>query len=168
METLAAISDTAFSTWVRESDTIFAYPMFILLHTIGLAIVVGMSSIVALLILGSAPSPVLAATKPMFTYIWAGFGLNAASGFVLMAADAPTMTTNPVMWVKFVFIVAVIVMMRRVQRGVAGIDAPAGRIDIRPRPGKVLATATLLCWLAAIVTGRLTAYIGPVAALMVE
>ena len=164
MEILAAISNTAFSTWVRESDSLFGYPMFILLHTIGLAIVVGLSSIVALLILGSAPDSILASTRSMFRYIWTGFAINAVSGFVLFAADATTMAVNPVMWIKFAFIVAVIVMMRRVQRAVGTAPVTA---RIVPRPGKLLASATLLCWLAAIITGRLTAYLGPSAGLMI-
>src|SRR3970040_616229 len=103
MEILAAVSDSPFSPWIRESESLFGYPMFILLHTIGLAIVVGVSSVVALLMLSGAPRSVLAATRGMFPVMWTGFGINAVSGLVLMAADAPTLAMNPVMWVKFGF-----------------------------------------------------------------
>lgn len=166
MELLAAISNTSFSTWVRESGSLLGYPTFILLHTVGLAILVGLSSIVALLVLGAAPRNVLAATRGLFPYMWAGFAINAASGLILLAADAPTLAMNRVMWVKFVFIVAVIPIMRGMQHYVVA-DGPAARVPSLRR-GRLLASAALACWLAAIVTGRLTAYIGSVPGFLVE
>lgn len=163
MEFLSAISNTAFATWVRESGSLFGYPGFILLHTIGLATLVGLSSIVALLVLGSAPAAVLGAVRPIFRWIWAGFALNAASGLVLFAADAPSMFLNRVMWVKFVFVVAAVLIVRALQHRVA-FAAAGGTVAIAGSrsSGRWLATATLLCWVGAIVTGRLTAYIGPI------
>ena len=41
MELLQSINNTAFSQWVRESDSLLAYPAFITLHTAGLAVLVG-------------------------------------------------------------------------------------------------------------------------------
>lgn len=157
MELLAAISQTSVGTWVRESGSLLGYPTFILLHTVGLAILVGLSSIVALLVLGSAPRDVLAATRRLFPYMWFGFALNAASGLILMSADAPTLAMNRVMWVKFVFIVAVIPILRSLRRYV---DEPVAGRARPPAHPRLLAGATLACWLGAIVTGRLTAYIG--------
>lgn len=163
MDALSAVSNTAFATWVRESASLFGYPGFILLHTFGLATLVGLSSIVALLVLGTAPRPVLAATRPLFPWIWAGFAINAVSGLVLFAADAPTMFLNRVMWVKFGFVIAAVVIVRRLQRQVAAAAIDTGSAPDAPAAGgRWLATATLLCWVGAIVTGRLTAYIGPV------
>jgi hypothetical protein len=158
MELLAAISRTSLGTWVRESGSLLGYPTFILLHTVGLAILVGLSSIVALLVLGSAPRSVLTATRVLFPYMWLGFVINAASGLILMSADAPTLAMNRVMWVKFVFIVAVIPILRRLRRYVG--EEPSADARRIPARGRLLAAATLACWLGAIVTGRLTAYIG--------
>ena len=170
MQILEAINNTAFSIWLRESSSLFAYPMFILAHTIGLAIVVGLSSILALLILGSAPRAVLAATRPVFPFLWAGFVINAMSGLVLIIADAPTMATNRVMWIKFGFIIPAVVIMRRVQRLVvaAGDTQTVPAAAARVNSGKLLAAGALACWLGAIITGRLTAYFGPVAGLLGE
>lgn len=165
MDILASISDTAFAAWVRESGSLFAYPMFILLHTVGLAILVGLSSIVALLVIGAAPAAVLQATQPLFRYIWVGFGINAGSGLVLVMADAPTMAMNPIMWIKFVFIVTAVIVIGRLRRLVSPHPGVPPGVGAR---GKALAGATLACWVGAIVTGRLTAYFGPVAGLLVE
>ena len=41
MEYLAALEGSAFSTWLRESTSIWAYPTVLTLHTVGLAVLVG-------------------------------------------------------------------------------------------------------------------------------
>ena len=158
MELLAAISQTSLGTWIRESGSLLGYPTFIMLHTVGLAILVGLSSIVALLVLGSAPRSVLAATRRLFPYMWLGFVINAVSGLILMSADAPTLAMNRVMWVKFVFIVAVIPILWSLRRYVG--EQASEQATRPPARGRLLAGATLFCWVGAIVTGRLTAYIG--------
>jgi len=163
---LAALNDSAFSAWIRESDSLFAYPAFITLHTLGLALVVGLSAIVALLILASAPASTLAATRPLFRVIWTGFAINALSGAVLVAADPLTMLFNPIMWAKFGFIFVAVGMLARLQRLVGRADADAA-ITAGVVP-KLMAAATLACWVGSIVTGRLTAYFGPVAGLLVN
>ena len=163
---LAAINDSAFSAWIRESDSLFAYPGFITLHTMGLAVVVGLSAIVALLVLGSAPVSTLAATRPLFRAIWLGFAINALSGAVLIAADPLTMLFNPIMWTKFGFILVAVTLLARLQRLVGLAGADTGRTaGVTP---KLMAAAILVCWAGSIVTGRLTAYFGPVAGLMVD
>jgi hypothetical protein len=164
---LTAINDSAFSAWIRESDSLFAYPAFITLHTLGLALVVGLSAIVAVLVLRSAPAATLAGTRPMFRVMWLGFAINALSGLVLTAADPHTMLFNPVMWTKFAFIFVAVAMLGRLQRLVI-VSASALPATAPALSTKVLAAATLACWVGSIVTGRLTAYFGPVAGLIVE
>jgi hypothetical protein len=72
-----------------------------------------------------------------------------------------------VMGFKFVFVVAAVVIMRRLQRLVTAGELPAPGV-LAPRPSKLLASAALLCWLGAIITGRLTAYFGPVAGFIAD
>jgi hypothetical protein len=116
------------------------------------------SSIVALLVLSSAPRTVLTATRRLFPWMWTGFAINAVSGLVLLAADAPSLVMNRVMWVKLVFIVLMIPIMRGMQRYVSA-DPPGPVLPVSR--AKLLASAALACWLGAIVTGRLTAYFAP-------
>lgn len=165
MDFLQSINDSALSSWVRESESLWAYPAFITLHTAGLALLVGLNGAAAVLILISVPRATLAGFAHMFRYMWLGFTVNAITGVVLVAADATTMVINPVMWVKLTFVAAAVVLLILIQRVVfseplAPNAGPVGAV------GKGLALASLLCWLGAIAAGRLTAYIGPVAGLL--
>ena len=54
MGLLEAIEASGISTWVRESRSLFAYPMVLTLHTFGLAVIVGSSAVVDLRLLGFA------------------------------------------------------------------------------------------------------------------
>lgn len=162
MDLLQSINDTAFSSWIRESDSLFAYPAFITLHTAGLAVLVGINAVANALILTSSPRRDIAPVARFFPVMWAGFAINAVTGVALVAADATTMALNPVMWVKFGFVIAAVVVLRRIQHHVL---SPARAADPRPvdGTGRALAVASFVCWFGAIAAGRLTAYLGPVA-----
>ncbi len=56
----AWIEDSALSTWIRETPSIFAYPAIITLHTIGMGFLAGGSMAIDLRILGFAPRMQLA------------------------------------------------------------------------------------------------------------
>jgi len=92
-----------------------------------------------------------------------GFLINAVTGTALFMKAATTYGTNPDFYVKLVFValgMIVLVVMRFVV-----FNDP--QLESRPVRwwAKLLAWASLFCWFGAIVTGRLIAYVGPVAGL---
>ncbi len=60
---LRSLEETSFSTWLRESNSIFAFYFILLFHTFGLALLVGANAIVDLRILGVAANLPLAPLK---------------------------------------------------------------------------------------------------------
>src|SRR5688572_23424359 len=92
---LVDLSGTTFARWINESESLFAYPGMLFFHTFGLAIVVGISIAVDLRLLGFATRIPLASMRALFRYLWLGFWINAASGAMLFAADAPRKAQNP-------------------------------------------------------------------------
>jgi hypothetical protein len=147
------------SIFVRESASLFAFPGFLFVHTLGVSIVAGGSAILALALIGVWPSSSLRPLERLYPIIWFGFWINLITGVGLLLADASTKGTNPVFWMKMVCVVAGVVLMARIRRQVfsapaAGADAPV------PAQAKVLAWASLVCWFGAIVAGRLIAYVG--------
>ena len=52
---LHALQDSAFSAWVVGSDSIWAYPMILTMHTVGLGIVVGAAVVIDFRLLGVGP-----------------------------------------------------------------------------------------------------------------
>ena len=148
---------TPLATWTRESPSIWAYPTVLTLHTVGLAIVVGLGSAVDLRLLGVARRVPLPSLLPAFRLILWGFVLNFATGVLLFIADATHKAGQPVLYVKLACIAVALwttVVARRVlasdvsQRG----EEPAG-------PVRRLAALSLFLWAAAITAGRLMAYL---------
>jgi len=160
MEFLVRLEQTGFSTWIRESTSIFAFPSILLLHTIGMGVVVGINAGIDLRILGIAPALPLAPMEKFLPILWVGFWVNAVTGVVLVIVDATTKLSNPDFYVKMVFIALAIINLRMLRNRV--FRDPL--IDRQPLStnAKVLAVTSLIFWLGAITAGRLMAYVGPI------
>ena len=158
MDFLLRLEQLGFSEWIRESSSIFAFPTVLLLHTIGMGVAVGISAGIDLRILGIAPALPLAPMEKFIPLLWLGFWVNAATGVVLVIADATRTLTNPDFYVKMVFIALALINLRLLRNRV--LRDPA--IDKAPlsAQAKLLAATSLFLWLAAITTGRLMVYVG--------
>jgi hypothetical protein len=159
MEFLMRVEATGLSTWLRESPSIWAFPTVLTLHTLGLGLVVGGSSILSLRILGSAPCMPVKPLERLFSIIWIGFTVNAASGVLLFVKAATTAGISVLFWTKIGIIVTAMIVVVRMRAAV--FTGP--EIDDRAVSGKAkaLAAASIVLWLAVIVAGRLLAYVGP-------
>ena len=116
MEFLQQIQNTAFGQWVT-SDSIFAFPAILLLHTYGMGILVGLVAGIDLLILGLAPALRLAPLKKCFPIIWVAFAVNAITGTMLFLGDAITMA-NSDFAAKMVFVALGVINLRVIQKRV--------------------------------------------------
>jgi hypothetical protein len=160
MDLLAHLEHSGVVTWVHESTSLFAYPSILLLHTIGMALVVGIAAAIDLRILGFAPAVPLAPMEKFLPVLWTGFWINAVTGTVLFALDARAKATTPDFLIKMAFIALGLINLRLIRTRV--FRDPG--LDTRPLTiqAKVLAGASLFFWLGAIVSGRLLAYVGPI------
>ena len=151
------------SVWVRESGSLWAFPMFLFVHTLGMSIVAGGSTFISFALLGLWPRGPIKPLERLYPVMWWGFGFNLFTGVGLFCADATTRAVNLDFWVKLVFVAAGVFLMVRTRKTVFGNPA----LDNGPVPSnaKTLAYGSLVCWFGAIVAGRLIAYVGPVAGL---
>ena len=152
---MAALEASAFSAWIRESPSIWAYPTILTLHTVGLGILVGASWMVDLRVLGFARALPASVLSRAFPAMWAGFWLNAITGLLLFAGDPTKATTTLFMWklaMVAVGVVLVIVLKRKLHGQAPGVEMV--------NPGvRALAAASLVLWIAAIAAGRWMAYV---------
>jgi hypothetical protein len=153
---LVDLSATTFARWINESESLFAYPGMLFFHTFGLAIVVGISIAVDLRLLGFATRIPLASMRALFRYLWLGFWINAVSGAMLFAADAPRKAQNPLFEIKLALVALGVMVTAFVYRHLLRVEREP-RETSRTGP-RLMAIASLLIWTAAIAAGRLIAY----------
>ena len=157
MEFLIWLENTAFSTAVRESTSLWGYGGVLIVHGMGMAVAVGISTMIGLRVLGFAPSIPLEPMEKFFTFIWVGFWVNALSGAVIMMSHPTTAFTNWVMYIKLASIAIAVMILRVLQTHV--FRNPGSRHPV-PINAKMLAGTLLFLWAVAITAGRLTAYFG--------
>jgi len=159
----ATLENSGIGTWVRESGSIWSYPTIIFLHSVGMALLVGLSAMIDVRLLGFAPGIPLAPLRKLFPLLWIGFWINAISGVLLLVADAGTFMVAPLFGIKIALIVCAIASMQLIRRQLS-VDGVGTLVNVSTY-GKLLAATSLVFWTAALTAGRLTAYIGPAVAL---
>jgi hypothetical protein len=157
MGLLAWLETLPTSTFVRESNSLWAFPMFLCVHTVALSIIAGGGAMISFALLGLWPSTSIKPLERLYPYMSVAFIVSLFTGLGLLLADATNRGANPVFWIKMLFVIVGVTATLRMRRVV--FQAPD--IDQRtPEGGKMLAWATLICWFGAILGGRLIAYVG--------
>ncbi len=154
---LEFIENMAFSQWVKNAPTIWAFPTILIVHTLGMSMVAGVSAMISLVVLGFWPAVPIKPFERAFPVLWWGFGINAVSGTMMLVADATTKLTTVDFYLKMAFVFAGLYVLIRMRRQI--FDDP--QLDKAPVTGsaKMLAWASLACWFGAITAGRLLAYV---------
>src|SRR5262245_49369140 len=103
MDFLTSIEQSGFSIWIRESGSIWAYPTILVMHTIGMSFVAGLSGLIDLRLLGLWPAMRIKPLENLYGLMWGGFWINAITGTMLLIGDASTKLRNPDFYIKMVF-----------------------------------------------------------------
>ncbi|MEJ1160571.1 hypothetical protein [Prosthecomicrobium sp. N25] len=158
-----------FSSWLREGNFIaepFAtYYVLLGLHAIGMAMVVGISFMLASRVLGFQLVVSLVEARRLLGLAWWGFWLNLISGLLLILAQPRREMMTPLFWGKMLMIVVAVWGLRALGRGLESAR-PAGRgaadvVELVPHAVRVAAAVVSLAWILAIVSGRLVGYTQP-------
>jgi hypothetical protein len=152
----AWLEGTALSVWLREEPSLMAFPFTLILHTVGLAFLVGANVAIDARILGLARGVPLLSLRRYYRAMWAGFWVNAASGVLLLIAYPTKALTNPVFYGKLAMIAVALVLASMIRRQMMSGEVASG--VTAPPPLKLLAIASLACWGISITAGRFLAY----------
>jgi hypothetical protein len=151
------LENSDLAIWVKSSPSIFAYTAVLTAHAIGLAIVVGCSTVVALRLLGKARSIPLTALESLYGYIWFGFFINLISGILLFIPEATSQAKMIAFQGKILLIIVgmIVGQLLRVRyfRDTASVNA-----GVVTPIGRKLAITSLVVWYLALIVGRLTGY----------
>ena len=150
------LENTDLAMWVGLS--LWAYPSLLALHIVGLAVVVGIFAMRDLSLLGVARGVLPAQFVIPVRLAFAGFVLNAISGFLLFTSQASIFAASTAFQVKISCIVIGMLLAWRIQRRLSASGGEGE--DATVASTYWLAAASLACWLLAISAGRLIAYLG--------
>jgi hypothetical protein len=149
------VETTALSTFIRESASLWVFPFILILHTWGLAFLVGANVAIDARALGVALAVPFWSLDRYYRVMWVGFWINAVSGVLLLIAYPTKALTNPVFYVKLLMIAAALVLAGRIRLFMQPGSGSAGAGRTVPAS---LAIASLACWAIAIFAGRFLAY----------
>jgi hypothetical protein len=148
-------------TWVGVlvAESLWGYPIFETIHTLGMAMMIGSLGLINLRVLGYKPELPLLDTRQLLPLAWLGFTLNAISGAALFTSDAVYF------WGKYTFRIKLILIIlgginaallgRRVFREAAARTAGPPPVATGT---KWIAFLSLVFWFGAVIAGRLIAY----------
>lgn len=148
IEIFSWIEQTPVSVWVRES--LWAFPLWLILHAIGMGFLAGGGIILGLRRAGIADLAPIAAFSGFGKLLWASFFLSLVSGLFLLAAYPAKAMTNPVFALKFICLGAGFLLLRLAVRTPEQVE-PSW-------PARTLAVVGALGIIAAIFAGRFLAY----------
>ena len=154
---IEAIENSAYAVWVRESPSIFAYTTVLSLHAIGLAIIVGIHTLLALRLLGFVKAIPLAPMRKLFPWMYLGFAINLFSGSSLLVANLTNDLGNWLFICKLVFIALAMINLELTRMWVFDRPVIAAPGEL-PKHSRTVAIAALVLWGLAMVAGRFTAY----------
>lgn len=150
------LETSALSEWLSLS--MLGFPMLIALHSVGMAVVVGLSLVVTLRLFGLLDAVAETVIDRFLTVAVWGFTLNLLTGVLLFVTRASDYLSSVVFVVKMSLVLlsaAVLFWLRLrlrsdVEQGVASFG------DSVARNMSLVATAA---WFGAVIAGRLIAYL---------
>jgi|TARA_B100000959_G_C14986927_1_gene626056 hypothetical protein len=152
LEALARFEETGFSIWMRESGVAFFGTLT--LHSLAMALVIGINIALNLRLLGFAPRIALPPFRSFFPLHWYGVVAISISGALLLCAYPAKALTNPVFYLKLVSLLSALAIARHFQTSVLQHEV-AGDGSARI---KMTASLSLILWAITITAGRFLAY----------
>jgi hypothetical protein len=135
-------------------------------HAIGMAVMVGLALILDARLLGRFADIPYSSLQRFLGVAWVGFGINFLSGSALFTTgsatkyiwDAEKNHWNWIFMSKMSFVILGAITAALLQNAV-GRDSATWGSGPAPANVRVIAYLSIVFWVTAIVTGRLTAYI---------
>jgi hypothetical protein len=157
MNVIEWLADSPYAMWVDES---WGWPLALTIHALGMAVVVGLMSIIGLRLLGAFRAIPYTSLNKLIPLIWIAVVFQAISGFTLWMSKPGQYLGDVMFDTKFsLVIIATIAMVyfHIIIRREAPAWEAAGTV---PSRALKIAAASWFLWAAVTVGGRLTAYLG--------
>lgn len=151
------IESTALAEWVRTS--LVGYPLVLTLHSVGMAIIVGLVMVVDLRLIGRFERIPLTVLDNLLRLAWYGFAINLITGAMIFTSQAVFYFSSPTYLLKMLMVIGGVTVAAYMQPILRREAAGWGGTSGVPQGIRTLATASLVMWSMTIITGRFTAYL---------
>jgi hypothetical protein len=134
--------------FMRSSQVVF--PIFEIIHLIGLALFVGTLLLTDLGLLGIAlrRQPIHQAAAALAPWTWTGFAILLLTGPFMFIAQAAKWHDNPVFWIKMLLLTIATVFQWSVRRKIT-----------RPAPAKLIGAVSLVLWVSIALSSKMMEYV---------
>ena len=156
MDFLAYLEASAFSEWVLIS--MLGFPTLIALHSVGMAVAVGLSLMVTLhLNQVFTGFNVQLIPRILSVAVW-GFILNLITGLALFVSRGPEYIDSYIFLIKMLLVVisAVILFWLRQHLRLTKLTT---EVSVADRTAKNMSLFSTVTWFGAVIAGRLIAYL---------
>ena len=159
MGVITWIENTGLAEMVRISA--YGYPVMITLHSLGLAIMVGLSVLLSLRVLGLFRTIPYSTLQRLLKIAWIGFIINFASGGSLFSANATGFIADWVFLAKMSMVIVGAILVGTMQ-GMIRTALASGNPEATAGAGiRIVAGLAIVAWGLGMVFGRLVPYLPP-------
>jgi hypothetical protein len=155
---LESLETTGIALWLRESPSVWSFPTVLTLHTAGLMVVVGACWLLDIRLLGITRKVPLSAFRWVFSAVAVGLVVNVVTGVLLFIKNATVWGASIPFFVKMGLVVGAAATVLPIRSYVLRSSETELEVSARAR---LLAIASIVVWTAAVVAGRLLAYLQP-------
>ena len=156
MTLLESLEASALSQWLVVSMA--GGPTLLALHSVGMAVVVGLSLMVTLRLHHVLPGPRARVLPGLLRVALWGLVLNVLTGLGFFITRGPEYITSPIFLVKMALVVASAAMTVWLWRRLAPLAQATG-VPVFDQAARTLSLAATLTWFGAVVAGRMIAYL---------
>lgn len=150
------IEGTSLAEYIRVSAA--GYPAMITLHSLGLAIMVGLSVVLSLRVLGLFKTIPYSSLYKLLKIAWIGFIVNFISGSALFSSQATSYMTDSVFLTKMAMVIVGAILVAIMQSMIRNVLATGQAEASASRSLKLMARLTIYAWTIGMITGRMIAY----------
>ena len=156
MKVMTWLQDSSIAIWVAESETIWAYPTMLALHTFRAGRPRRFQRGHRFRLLGFSRELPIPPLKKLFPLMWMALSINAVTGVLLFMNGARVKGLLIMLYVKLTFVALALIVLLQIRRIVFDSETRP-EAAMLPR-ASWLAALSLCLWAAATLSGRMMAY----------
>ncbi len=128
------------------------FPIFEIIHLIGLALFVGTLLLTDLGLLGLAMrrQPIHQVAAALAPWTWRGFAILLITGPLMFTAQAAKWHDNPVFWIKILLLIPATIFQLSVRRKITSTD-----LFLSPGKAKLIGAVSLVLWIGIALSAKM-------------